>query len=52
MPETPPGQGAPQINDLYVDDSKLIYATDRITGGLYVVEPDDELAAAMEAARL
>jgi hypothetical protein len=52
MPETPPGQEAPQINDLYVDDSKLIYATDRITGGLYVVEPDDELAAAMEAARL
>jgi hypothetical protein len=51
MPETPPGQEAPQINDLYVDDSKLIYTTDRITGGLYVLEPDDELAEAMEAAR-
>jgi hypothetical protein len=52
IPDTPPGQEAPQINGLNVDDSKLIYTTDRITGGLYVVEPDDELAAAMEAARL
>jgi hypothetical protein len=52
IPATPRGQEAPQINDLYVDESKLIYTTDRITGGLYVVEPDDALAERMEAARL
>jgi hypothetical protein len=50
-PDTPPAQEAPQINDLYVDDSKLIYTTDRITGGLYVLEPDEDLAAAMVTAR-
>jgi hypothetical protein len=38
VPPTPPGQAAPQSNDLYVDVDGLIYLTDRITGGLYVVE--------------
>lgn len=52
VPETPSGQEAPQINDLYVDRSALIFTTDRITGGLYVLEPDDHLFAAMEDARL
>jgi hypothetical protein len=52
LPETPPGQEAPQINDLYVDDSRLVYVTDRIGGGLYVLEPEDDLAGAMENARL
>jgi hypothetical protein len=51
VPETPEGQDAPQINDLYVDSSRLIFTTDRIRGGLYVLEPDDDLLAAMEAAR-
>jgi hypothetical protein len=50
-PETPAGQEAPQINDLYVDDSRLIFTTDRITGGLYVLEPEDELGETMEGAR-
>jgi hypothetical protein len=52
IPETPSGQEAPQINDLYVDDSGVIFTTDRIDGGLYVLTPDDELGAAMETARL
>jgi hypothetical protein len=51
VPEAPAGQIAPQINDLYVDESGLIYTTDRIGGGLYVLEPDDNLIGAMEAAR-
>jgi hypothetical protein len=52
IPETPSGQEAPQINDLYVDDTGVIFTTDRIGGGLYVLTPDDELDAAMETARL
>jgi hypothetical protein len=52
IPEAPPGQRAPQINDLYVDDSGLVFTTDRVSGGLYVLMPDDELMAAMEDARL
>jgi hypothetical protein len=52
VPETPPGQEAPQINDLYVDESGIIFTTDRITGGLYVLEPDSELLEIMEGARL
>jgi hypothetical protein len=38
VPPTPEGQDAPQLNDLYVDDQRLVYVTDRITGGLYIVE--------------
>ena len=51
LPETPAGQEAPQINDLYVQDDGLIFVTDRIHGGLYVLEPDESLARQMEAAR-
>jgi hypothetical protein len=52
LPNPPDGQEAPQINDLFVDESGLIYTTDRITGGLYVLEPDDDLKERMELARL
>jgi len=52
VPEPPPGQEAPQINDLYVDDSGLIFTTDRISGGLYVLEASAELRQMMEEARL
>jgi hypothetical protein len=38
VPPTPPSQLAPQINDVFVDADGLIYITDRLTGGLYVVE--------------
>ena len=27
-----------QINDIYVDEHGLIYANDRLTGGLYVIK--------------
>jgi hypothetical protein len=52
VPEPPPGQAAAAINDLYVDDGGLIWVTDRIGGGLYVLEPEPELAALMADARL
>lgn len=52
VPETPGGQEAPQINDLFVDQSGLIFTTDRIEGGLYVLAPDDELLDRMERGRL
>jgi hypothetical protein len=40
IPEPPAGSpaGAAQINDVYVDERGLIYALDRFTGGLYVLE--------------
>jgi hypothetical protein len=51
VPEAPPGQAVPQINDLFVDDSGLVWATDRIGGGLYVLAPEPALAALMDEAR-
>jgi hypothetical protein len=50
LPETPPNQEAPQINDLYVQANGLIFVTDRISGGLYVLEPEGSLGRRMEAA--
>ena len=40
VPSAPPGSaaGAIQINDVYVDENRLIYAIDRIAGGLYILE--------------
>jgi hypothetical protein len=38
IPPAPEGQKAPMFNDLYVDIDGLIYVTDRIKGGLYVLE--------------
>ncbi|MBI2755316.1 MAG: hypothetical protein HYX52_01260 [Chloroflexi bacterium] len=37
VPEPPPGQGACQINDVFVDDT-FIYITDRINGGVWVLQ--------------
>jgi hypothetical protein len=31
-------QGAVQLNDVYVDDRKLVYTVDRFSGGLYILE--------------
>jgi hypothetical protein len=45
--QTPPGQAAPQANDLFVDRDGLIWVTDRTRGGLFVLEPEGELAALM-----
>jgi hypothetical protein len=38
IPPPPEGQKAPMFNDLYVDSDGLIYVTDRIGGGLYILE--------------
>ncbi|HEX6548057.1 MAG TPA: hypothetical protein VF134_04875 [Candidatus Dormibacteraeota bacterium] len=40
VPEAPPGSraGAIQINDVYADERGLIYAIDRFSGGLYILE--------------
>lgn len=42
VPEGPEGSraGAVQINDVYVDENRLVYAVDRHTGGLYIMELD------------
>ncbi len=50
VPEPPTGQPAAQINDLFVDASGLIWATDRVGGGLYVLEPEPALARLMSEA--
>ena len=47
VPDTPAGQEAVQSNDLLVEESGLIWVTDRIRGGLYLLEPEEELAALM-----
>jgi hypothetical protein len=39
QPETPPGQAAPQTNDVFVDADGFVWLTDRLTGGLYVLDP-------------
>jgi hypothetical protein len=31
-------KGAIQINDVFVDDRRLVYAADRFSGGLYILE--------------
>ena len=51
IPRPPPGQPVAQINDLFVDADGLIWVTDRIGGGLYVLEPEPPLAALMARAR-
>lgn len=37
--------GAVQINDVYVDENRVIYAIDRFTGGLYILELEPSVAA-------
>ncbi|HEY5988984.1 MAG TPA: hypothetical protein VIV12_21775, partial [Streptosporangiaceae bacterium] len=51
IPEPPPGQPVPQINDLHVDTDGLIWVTDRVGGGLYLLRPEPGLAALMAEAR-
>lgn len=43
IPDCPPGQQAVQINDVWVGDDLVVYATDRVQGGVYALLPDDEL---------
>jgi hypothetical protein len=52
IPECPPNQAAAQINDVYVSDDLTVYATDRVNGGVYLLEPDHALTDRMtQAAR-
>ena len=51
IPEPPPGQAVAQLNDLFVDSSGLVWVTDRIGGGLHVLEPEPWLAGLMQQAR-
>ena len=48
IPEPPPGQPVAQLNDLFVDAEGLIWVTDRIGGGLYVLEPEPWLTRLMQ----
>jgi hypothetical protein len=50
IPECPPNQEAVQINDVFVSDSLTVYATDRVNGGVYILEPDPELSVRMTRA--
>ena len=52
IPETPPGQEAAQINDVFVAADFTISVTDRVNGGVYLLEPDDNLAERMAEAEL
>jgi len=52
LPGAPEGQPAPQLNDVYVEESGLVWVTDRIGGGLYALEPEAELAALLREAAL
>ncbi|MPZ51427.1 MAG: hypothetical protein GEU79_01610 [Acidimicrobiia bacterium] len=47
IPECPPGQPACQINDLFVASDHTVYVTDRVNGGVYILEPSDELSTQM-----
>ncbi len=38
LPETPAGQRACRISDVFVEDRNVIYAADRARGGLYILE--------------
>ncbi len=42
VPPPPPGSpaGAAQVNDVFVDEKRIVYAVDRFTGGLYLLEGD------------
>jgi hypothetical protein len=51
IPECPPDQQAAQINDVWVAEDLLVYVTDRVNGGVYVLEPEPDLAAHLERTR-
>lgn len=51
VPDAPAGQAMPQSNDLFVDATCTVWVTDRVTGGLSVLEPEPWLRELMEQAR-
>lgn len=36
--EVPPTARANSVNDVYVDENRIVYAVDRLKGGLYILE--------------
>ena len=52
VPETPSGQKAAQINDVFVTKDHRIFVTDRINGGVYLLRPGDVLSNRMREAAL
>ncbi len=38
VPQTPATAQANSVNDVYVDENRIIYAIDRLKGGLYILE--------------
>ena len=50
IPECPPNQAAAQINDVYVSENHTVYVTDRVNGGVYILEPDTILSTRMRQA--
>jgi hypothetical protein len=52
LPDAPAGQAVPQANDLFVDGTGLVWVTDRVGGGLGVLEPDAALAQLMHQSRI
>jgi hypothetical protein len=51
VPDAPTGQRAVEINDVLVDGNGLIYCTDRLAGGLYILELEAGAAAARAGGR-
>jgi hypothetical protein len=51
IPEPPAGQKAAMINDIFVDADGLIYTTDRVRGGVYILAPEPELATRLRQAQ-
>ena len=43
VPAAPSGQKAIQINDVYVSEDGLIYATDRLSAGVFILRPTMDL---------
>ncbi|HXV72625.1 MAG TPA: hypothetical protein VEB69_14640 [Acidimicrobiia bacterium] len=52
IPACPPGQQAIQINDLFVTEDHTVFITDRVNGGVYILEPEEDLHAEMTRHRL
>ena len=40
VPSTPEGADANGVNDVYVDENRIMYVVDRLMGGLYILEPE------------
>ena len=47
IPECPSGQEAAQISDVFVGQDHAVFVTDRVNGGVYILEPDAKLSTRM-----